>query len=352
MTTTTRQLAQVCGAELLCGSADVAIHSAANIDDAQANQLTFIANARYLQKLTGSHAGAVLVPRGTPKEAAPSGTCLLAADDAEMAFITCLLHLYPTRPNPGTVSPQACVDPTAVIGAGSLIEAFASIGADSRIGANGQVHAGCRIGVGVTVGEHCVLHANVVLYNGVVLGDHVIIHAGTVIGSDGFGYKFRNGEHVKFPQVGSVEIGSNVEIGANTCIDRASLGVTRIGEGTKIDNQVHIAHSVTIGSRVLLCGQVGIGGSTVIEDYAVLASQCGVTDHVTVGRQAMVLAQAGVTKDVAAKDQVMGFPAANRREVLHHLATLRKLATQHKAIDELTGLLPKLRAAVAGQDGG
>jgi UDP-3-O-[3-hydroxymyristoyl] glucosamine N-acyltransferase len=351
MTTTPRQLAQICGAELLGGSADVAIHSAANIDDAQAGQLTYIAGARYLQNLAGSHASAVIVPKGTPKESAPKGVCLLAVDDTEMAFITCLHYLYPTRPNPGTVSPRADIDPTAVIGARTLVEAFASVGADSHIGADSQVHAGCRIGVGVTLGKHCVLHANVVLYDGVVLGDSVIIHAGSIIGADGFGYKLRNGEHVKFPQVGTVEIGSNVEIGANTCIDRASLGITRIGEGTKIDNQVHIAHNVTIGSRALLCGQVGIGGSTVIGDYAVLASQCGVADHVTVGRQAMVLAQSGVTKDVADKDQVMGFPAANRREALHHIAALRKLVAQQKAVDELARLLPKLRAVVAGQDG-
>jgi UDP-3-O-[3-hydroxymyristoyl] glucosamine N-acyltransferase len=349
---TTRQLAEACGAELLCGRTDAAIHSAANIDDARDHQLTFIANSRHLDKLSASHAGAVIVPKGTPKEATSNGTCLLAAADPEMAFITCLHQLYPLRPNPGTISPQASVHPSAVIGRGSLVEAFASIGADSRIGVHCQIHAGCRIGTGVTVGDHCVLHANVVLYDGITLGDGVVIHAGAAIGADGFGYKFRQGEHVKFPQVGSVDIGSNVEIGANTCIDRAALGVTRIGEGTKIDNLVHIAHNVSVGSRALLCGQVGIGGSTVIEDYAVLASQCGIADHVTVGQQAMVLAQAGVTKNVANKDQVMGFPATNRRDALHHMAALRRLVTQHRSIDELVGLLPTLRTAPVDRDGG
>jgi UDP-3-O-[3-hydroxymyristoyl] glucosamine N-acyltransferase len=348
MTITARQLAEACGAELLCGRADTPIRTAANLDEAQADQLTFVASTRYLDKLAASHAGAAIVPRGTPKEVTHNGTCLLAADDPELAFIACLHYMYPARPNPATVSPQAHVDPSATVGGATLVEAFASIGAGSRVGAHCQVHAGCRIGAGVTVGDHCMLHANVVLYDGVVLGDHVVIHAGTVIGADGFGYKFRNGEHVKFPQVGTVEIGSNVEIGANTCIDRAALGVTRVGAGTKIDNQVHIAHNVQVGARVLLCGQVGIGGSTVIEDYAVLASQCGVADHVTVGKQAMVLAQAGVTKDVAAKDQVMGFPAANRREALHHMAALRKLAGHQKELDELAELLPKLRAALGG----
>lgn len=343
MTTTVSTLAKVCGAEILGGNQNVAIHSAANIDDAQANQLTFIASEKQATKLAATAASAVIVPSTTPSGIAPQGTCLLSVADPEMAFITCLRHLYPQKSNSGTISPKTDIDPTASIGPGSFIAPFASIGAHSSIGKNSQVHAGCRIADHVTVGDNCVLHPNAVLYDGVVLGDNVIIHAGTVIGADGFGYKLRQGEHVKFPQVGTVVIESNVEIGANTCIDRASLGATRIGEGTKIDNQVHIAHNVQIGSRALLCGQVGIGGSTVIEDYVVLASQCGVADHVRVGAQAVVFAQSGVTKDIDAKDQVMGFPATNRREALHHMAALRKIACHQKVIDELAALLPKIK---------
>ena len=343
MTTTVSTLAKVCGAEILGGNQNVAIHSAANIDDAQVNQLTFISSEKQVSKLASTGASAVIVPSSTSLGAAPQNTCLLSVADPEMAFITCLRHLCPEKPNSGMVSPKADIAASAVISAGSFVAPFASIGAHSSIGKNCQIHAGCRIADHVTVGDNCVLHPNVVLYDGVVLGNNVTIHAGTVIGSDGFGYKLRHGEHVKFPQVGTVVIESNVEIGANTCIDRASLGATRIGEGTKIDNQVHIAHNVQVGSRALLCGQVGIGGSTVIEDYVVLAAQCGVADHVRVGAQALVLAQAGVTKDIEAKDQVMGFPATNRREALHQMAALRKIASHQKAIDELTTLLPKIK---------
>lgn len=343
MTITVSALAKVCGAEILGSNTNVAIHSAANIDDAQVNQLTFIANHKQADKLATTKASAVIVPAGTVAEVVSAQTCLLSVADPEMAFIACLRHLFPEKSHPGTVSPKADIATTAVLGAGSFVAPFASIGAHSSIGKNCQVHAGCRIAEHVTIGDNCVLHPNVVLYDGVVLGNNVIIHAGSVIGADGFGYKLRKGEHVKFPQVGTVRIESNVEIGANTCIDRASLGVTRIGEGTKIDNQVHIAHNVQIGSRALLCGQVGIGGSTVIEDYAVLASQCGVADHVRVGAQALVLAQAGVTKDVEAKDQVMGFPATNRREALHQMAALRKIAGHQKSIDELAELLPQIK---------
>ena len=345
MTATIQELAAICRAEIFGGHQTASIVSAANIDEAGPSQISFIASTKYLAKLAATGAAAVIVPSGVAREAAPAGTCLLRVADPEMAFIDCLKYLYPGKPNPGTVSDRAHVESSVRIGSGTFIDAFVSVGARVSIGSNCQLHAGCRIGDDVNIGNNCVLHPNVVLYRGVTIGDNVIIHAGSVIGADGFGYKFRNGEHVKFPQVGTVVIESNVEIGANTCIDRAALGVTHVGEGAKLDNQVHIAHNVRIGARALLCGQVGIGGSTVIEDYAVLAAQCGVADHVTVGKQAMVLAQAGVTKDIAPKDQVMGFPAANRREALHQMAALRKLAGQQREIEELVRLLPQFRTA-------
>jgi len=343
MTTTIKELAAVCGAEILGGNPQQTIHSAANIDEAGAHQVTFIAGAKYAGKLASAAASAVIVAKGTSAASARADTCLLLADDPEMAFVACLHHLYPEKVHRVAVSHQAQVDPTATLDEGVSVGPFASIGARTRIGKNCRIQAGCHIGDDVTLGENCVLYPNVVLYDEVRLGDNVMLHAGTVLGTDGFGYKFRNGEHVKFPQVGTVVIESNVEIGANTCIDRAALGETRVGEGTKIDNQVHIAHNVHIGARSLLCGQVGIGGSTVIKDYVTLAAQCGVADHVTVGSQAIVFAQSGVTKDIADKDQVMGFPAVNRKEALHEKAALRRLAENQKAIEELVRLLPKLR---------
>ncbi len=349
MAITIRELAELCGADILGNNPLQTIDSAANLDEAGVQQLTFLGSPKYTAKLKTTTASAVLVPKGTPGDGAQAGTCLLVVDDPEMAFITCLLRLYPQKTSGSTLSAKAQIDPMATLGAGACVEAFASIGARSTLGRNCWVMAGCRIGDGVTLGENCVLHPNVVLYDGVQLGDNVILHAGTVIGSDGFGYKFRNGEHVKFPQVGTVVIESNVEIGANTCIDRAALGVTRVGEGTKIDNQVHLAHNVQIGARSLLCGQVGIGGSTVIKDYVTLAAQCGVADHVTVGSQTVVFAQSGVTKDIGDKDQVMGFPAVNRKEWLHEKAALRRLADAQKAVEELVRLLPKLRAAVSDE---
>jgi UDP-3-O-[3-hydroxymyristoyl] glucosamine N-acyltransferase len=349
MAITIKALAELCGAEMLGNPAPQTITSAANLDAAGVNQLSFLSNPKFADKLKTTQASAVIVPRATSAEAASPDTCLLRVDDPEMAFIACLLRLYPPKARTHTLSAKAAIDPTASVGEGAHVEAFASIGARATLGKNCWVMAGCRIGDGVTLGNDCVLHPNVVLYDGVRLGDNVTIHAGSVIGADGFGYKFRNGKHVKFPQVGSVVIESNVEIGANTCIDRAALGVTRVGEGTKIDNLVQVAHNVQIGAHVVICGQVGIGGSTEIKDYVTLVSQCGVADHVSVGAQAVVLAQAGVTKDVADQDQVMGFPAINRKAWLLEMAALRRLAGNQKALDELVRLLPKLRDTVGDE---
>jgi len=345
MTTTIKDLAMVCGAEIRGGNPHQIIHSAANIDEAGAHQVTYIAGAKYANRLKGTAASAVIVSKGTSTTNAE--TCLLLVDDPEMAFVACLRHLYPEKIYHPAVSPKAQVDPTARLGENVGVGAFACIGARSNIGKNSRVQAGCHIGEDVTLGENCLLYPNVVLYDGVRMGDNVIVHAGTVIGSDGFGYKLRDGEQVKFPQVGTVVIESNVEIGANTCIDRAALGETRVGKGTKIDNLVQIGNNVHIGAHSLLCGQTGIGGSTVIQDYVTLAAQSGVADHVTVGSQVVVFAQAGVTKDIADKDQVMGFPAVNRKEWLHKMAAQRRLAGNQKSIEELVRLLPKLRDVVS-----
>ncbi len=343
MAITIKELAAMCGADILGGNPEQIIHSAANLDEASTHQLTFLGNAKYAGKLKTTQASAVLAPQSTPEGAVNADTCLLRVVDPEMAFITCLNRLYPQKVGSGALSSKAHIDPTAHLGVDTCVEAFASIGARATLGRNCWVMGGCRIGDGVTLGNNCVLHPNVVLYDGVQLGDNVIVHAGAVIGSDGFGYKLRNGAHIKFPQVGTVVIESNVEIGANTCIDRAALGETRVGEGTKIDNLVQVAHNVRIGAHSLLCGQVGVGGSTVIKDYVTLAAQCGVADHVAIGAYALVFAQSGVTKNIAEKDQVMGFPAVNRKEWLHEKAALRQLADNQKELGELVRLLPKLQ---------
>ncbi|UCH53030.1 MAG: UDP-3-O-(3-hydroxymyristoyl)glucosamine N-acyltransferase, partial [Pseudomonadota bacterium] len=294
-----------------------------------------IARKDAADKLAGTRAAAVIAPRAVLLQGARAGLCVLAADDPEIAFIRSLELLYPVATYTAGVEPGAHVDASAQVGAGSRIAAGATLGQRVKVGRECVIHAGCYLGDDVEVGDRCTLHPNVVLYHGTVLRENVVVHAGSVIGADGYGYKQRQGVHVKFPQVGRVLIERDVEIGANTCIDRAALGYTVIGEGTKIDNHVHIAHNVKVGKGVLILGQTGIGGSAVIEDYAILASQSGISDHVRIGSRAVVLAQAGVIGDIAPGAQVIGFPAADRREALKEMATLRRLAELYKPLKAL-----------------
>lgn len=342
MTLTVQDLARACGLEVVGGDPAATIHSAAGLDAVGPNQLSFITHERDLAKVAGSAASALIVPKTAVLESRVSVACLPSADP-EIDFIRCLNLLYPPRSRPAGVSPQAHVDASAQIGSGTFIAAGVTVGPGARIGRDCRLHAGCYIGDEVEIGDGCALHPNVVLYHGTVLRENVVIHSGTVIGADGFGYKHRKGAHIKFPQVGTVLIERDVEIGANTCIDRAALGQTVVGAGSKIDNLVQVAHGVKVGRGVLIAGQAGIGGSSIIEDYAILAAQSGIADHLRVGRGATVFAQAGVIGDVEPKAGVVGFPATDRKRALREMATVRRLVEFYKPLKALVDLLPMLK---------
>ena len=192
-------------------------------------------------------------------------------------------------------------------------------------GARSCVLAHAVIGRGCVLGEECRIYPHVVLYDGVRLGRRVIVHSGSVLGADGFGYKFRGGRHVKVPQVGSVEIGDDVEIGANTCIDCGALGPTRVGSGTKIDNLVQVAHNAAVGQHCILCGQAALSGSVQLDDYVVLGGNAGIADHVRIGKGAKVAAKSGVAADIPPGTEVFGLWAQERRLAMKELAALRRL---------------------------
>ena len=222
-------------------------------------------------------------------------TTLIAVDRPKLAFARAAAALCPpVEPEPD-IHPTAAIGKSAVVANDVFVGAFACIGDNSTIGEGTQLHAGARIGHRVTIGKQCVIHPNVVIEDGCTVGDGVILHAGVVIGADGFGYvRDDDGAYVKFPQIGTVVIENDVEIGANTCIDRGALGETRVGEGTKIDNLVQIGHNVHIGKRCVIAAQTGISGSVVIENDCVIGGQVGFGDHATVKSGAIIGSQAGI----------------------------------------------------------
>lgn len=280
----TKEIAEWLSAELL-GDAEVEITGFASLELAENGQIAFSTG----DQIENTRASAVIVPRTA---SAVSNTVLIRTDDPKLAFARLAEILSPPEERSGH-HPSATIAESSNVGA-SFIGPNVVIGENCSIGDGCQIYAGVSIGDGVTMGKDSIVYPNCVIYGGSVVGKNCIIHAGTVIGSDGFGYVTHGDGHQKFPQAGRLVIEDNVEIGANCTIDRGSLGETRIGEGTKIDNLVHIAHNVRIGKRVLIAGQSGIAGSSTIEDDVVVAGQVGIADHVTIKAGAVIGAKSSV----------------------------------------------------------
>jgi UDP-3-O-[3-hydroxymyristoyl] glucosamine N-acyltransferase len=283
-----REIADLVGGELV-GDGDIEITSVADISRAQPGQLAFYEKDG---DLPATSASCVIAKRDWSGERPAH---LIVSANPKLAFAKVAANLHPAFRPDAIIYRSAVVVPSAKIGAGVHIGPNATVGENALIGSSTTIHAGVSIADNVSIGENCVIHPNVVIYDNASIGNNVILHAGVVIGADGFGYvKDENGEYVKFPQIGTVVIEDNVEIGANTCIDRGALGETRIGEGTKIDNLVQVGHNVSVGKRCVIAAQTGISGSVTIEDDCVIGGQVGFGDHVTVKSGAVIGSQAGV----------------------------------------------------------
>jgi UDP-3-O-[3-hydroxymyristoyl] glucosamine N-acyltransferase len=325
MPITLKELADFCDAQIEGGNPSTVIDSAADITSAQAGQVTQLTNNRYNRYITESKASACFIANDVTIDSVPDTVALLRCADPEMAFITAVNLLHPARVYEAHCSSQAVLEGCVSLSDNVYVGAFAVIGDNVTIGENSVILAGAYIGNNVKIGKHCRIHPYAVIYDDVVIGDNVIIHSGAVIGADGFGYKFRNHTHIKVPQVGNVVIADNVEIGANTCIDRGALGSTTIGAGSKIDNLVQIGHNNKVGKNVIMCGLTGVSGSCTIEDYAILAGSSGIADHVTIGQGAVVMARSGVAGDVTAGTQVFGSPAKEKRIAYKEQVAISKL---------------------------
>ena len=330
---TAADIAQAVGGRLE-GDGSARVRGVAPLDRAGAEDLSFLAGAKYAPQFARSGAGVVLV---APELAALEGTArarVVVAQPHE-ALLALLPRLYPPRARVAGVHPTARLGRGATIGADVSIGAYAVIGDDAVVGARTWVGAQCVIGDRASIGDDTRLHPGVTLYDGARLGDRVTLHAGVRIGSDGFGYVFREGEHRKLPHVGGCVIEDDVEIGANSTIDRGSIDDTVIGAGTKIDNLVHVAHNVRIGRRCLVMAQVGIAGSAHIGDGCVIAGQAGLGGHITIGAGARIAGQAGVFGDVPAGETWSGYPARPHRQSLRAQAAMLKLASLLKPLERL-----------------
>jgi UDP-3-O-[3-hydroxymyristoyl] glucosamine N-acyltransferase len=270
------------GGRLLDRVADLAI--------ANASALAFIDDPKFWARAQKSDAGCILVAVGAQVEHG----CVIEVAQPKMAFARAAAVIMPEPRFPPSIHPTAIVDETARLGENVFLGPYVTVGPGASIGDRAQLHQGVALGAGVSVGCDCVFYPQVTVYSGAIIGTKVILHAGAVIGADGFGYVRDTDGYEKFPQVGGIVIEDEVEIGANTCIDRGSLGQTRIGKGTKIDNLVQIAHNVEIGERVVIASQTGVSGSTVIESDAVIGGQVGLGDHARVQSGAIIGSKAGV----------------------------------------------------------
>ena len=342
MPLTLKELAKACNATLEKGDPALLIESVADISSAQAGQVTQLTSSRYAKYMQSSTASACFVNESFALADAPDTMALLVSKDPEMSFVKAISLFHPEPSYPAHIAPQAVLAEHVQLDDGVFVGPYAVLGEGVVVGEGSAVLAGAYLGRNVKIGKHCRIYPYAVIYDDVVIGDHVIIHSGAVIGADGFGYKFRNHQHIKVPQVGNVVIEDHVEIGANTCIDRGALGSTTLGQGSKIDNLVQIGHNNKIGKHVIMCGQVGVSGSCKIDDYAILAGSAGIADHVTIGQGAVVMARAGVAGDVPAGTQVFGSPAKDKRIAYKEQVALSKLPELIKKVKQLEEQLQNL----------
>jgi UDP-3-O-[3-hydroxymyristoyl] glucosamine N-acyltransferase len=329
------------------GDGELDIVRVAAIQQAQPGDLTFLANLRYLPQLPSTRASAVIL--GAAKAGDPTVPCaVLRTDDPYSAFAGAVaLFADVIRAAPG-IDPHSGVAADASIGADVSIGPFVTIGAGAAIGARTILYPNVVVGPQTRIGADCVIHSHVSIRERVVIGDRVTLHDGVVVGSDGFGFaRQKDGTHLKIPQHAAVVIEDDVEIGANSTIDRPAIGETRIGAGSKIDNLVHIAHGVAIGRRTLLAAQVGIAGSTVVEDDVMMAGQTGVTGHVRIGARAIVGAKSAVLQSVDAGAFVTGHPAFEHTDWRKASIVFRQLPALKKRVEELGQQLANLQEKLA-----
>ncbi len=338
-----KDVAELIGGELN-GDPELEINGIRDIENAGKGELTFLANRKYLPLLEQTKASAVICP----SDIELPGMDQIRMKNPYLGFAKIMQHFFPRKRDEMGVHEKAYTAPSARIGEGTNIYPGASVGENARIGKNCDILPGCSIGKGAVIGDNCLLYPNVTVYHQCEVGNRCIIHAGTVIGSDGFGFATdEKGEHHKIPQIGNVIIEDDVEIGSNSSIDRAVLGSTRIGEGTKVDNLIQIAHNVQIGKRCFIVAQVGISGSSKVGNDSILAGQVGVVGHIRIGNKCIIAAQSGVLNDVPDGEMYLGSPARPMAESKKIMVTEGKLPEMRHTLKSLIKRVEELEAKIS-----
>ncbi len=322
------------------GSPQEEIHRVNTLQLAEKGDITFLSNRKYANLINRTQASAIILPETL---SAPENIIQIKVDDSYYAMTLITRYIHGERIHPFTgIDPASSLDKSAKIGKNAAIAPNVTVCKQTIIGDNSTIYPGCFIGPMVTIGNNVLLYPNVTIYDNTVLGDNVTIHAGTVIGEDGFGYATHDGIHHKIPQIGNVIIEDDVEIGANCSIDRATIGSTLIGKGSKFSNLIAIGHGTKVGEHCLLVAQVGIAGSTQLGHHVTMGGQVGVVGHITIGNYVNVGAQSGVAKNVGDKQVILGAPAVPIQDARRQMLLLAKLPEMRQQIKSLQKQLDKL----------
>lgn len=317
----------------LSGDSDVEISGVAALDSAKSGEIVFLANLKDSEKLQKTEASCVIVPENFADE---SKIPLIKTKNPKLAFAEIAAVLHPPKKQTPEIHETAVIAESAQIGKNVFVGAFVCVGENTEIGNGTQLRAGVKIGDNVKIGEDCVFSPNVSVEDNSEIGDRVILHSGVVIGTDGFGFVRGEAGHIKFPQIGKVVLENDVEIGANSCVDRGALGETRIGKGTKIDNLVQVGHNCQIGKHVVIASQTGISGSVVIEDDCVIAGQVGFGEHARIERGAIIGGQSGVfSGKIVRKGFWMGTPVQPVKDYKHQIILIKSLSKMREEIKKL-----------------
>lgn len=332
------------------GDRDCPISGVATLEEAGGGQISFLSNPKYEKLLQTTRASAVVLRSGV---AGPSGVHLIRTDDPYAAITVFIVALYGYRKHrrPGVASAETSIAASATIGEGATIYPGATIDERATIGRNAVIYPGAYVGPRCRIGDDVLLYPNVVLYDDTIVGHRCTIHAGSVIGEDGLGYAPFQGRWIKIPQIGIVELGDDVEIGSNCSIDRATLGRTKIGSGTKFSNLIAIGHGTQIGEHCMFVAQVGLAGSVNVGNSVTMAGQVGVVGHIRVGDHAKIGAKSGVLNNVADGETVLGQPAIPIRDMKRQVAYTMRLPELNQTVRKLERRIAELEARLDGQAG-